>query len=118
MVRFRGRPQPAEGDSHECEYRQGVARVRIELEAAQAMHGRNVPVNAAKVLDLLNPQGMWRYIDRETEPMAAQPDDDDVDPVTGCKPVTARPQTGLDKVQDAVNDARGGPAPVSPQGFA
>lgn len=86
------RPRQARPDpSHECEYREAVARVKIDLEQASAMHGRNVSVNAAKVLDLLNPNGMWRYIDQATEPMPAA-DDDDVDPITGCKPVTARPQ--------------------------
>ena len=89
MGLFRGRPQ-GEPESHECEYRQAVARVRVELEAAQSTHGRNVPVNAAKVLDLLNRDGMWRYIDH-AGPAAAEPEDD-VDPITGCKPVTARPQ--------------------------
>jgi hypothetical protein len=86
VARFR-RPTP---DSHECEYRSAVARVRVELEAAQATHGRNVPVNAAKVLDLLNPAGMWRYIDQATEPMPEV--QDDVDPVTGCRSAAARPQ--------------------------
>lgn len=79
-------------DSHECEYRSAVARVRVELEAAQATHGRNVPVNAAKVLDLLNPGGMWRYIDASTEPMPEVPADEDVDPITGCRSAAARPQ--------------------------
>lgn len=84
------RPLP---DSHECEYRSAVARVRVELEAAQATHGRNVPVNAAKVLDLLNPSGMWRYIDAKTEPMPEVPElDEDVDPITGCRSAAARPQ--------------------------
>lgn len=79
---------------HECEYRSAVARVRVELEAAQATHGRNVPVNAAKVLDLLNPAGMWRYIDASTEPIPAQPDSeggDELDPITGCRSAAARP---------------------------
>lgn len=89
MTRFRGRgrqPDP----SHECEYREAAARVRIELEQLSAMHGRNVMVNAAKVLDLLKPDGMWRFIDADTAPM---PKDEDLDPMTGCKPVTARPRT-------------------------
>lgn len=86
MPGFRARrPAP---DSHECEFRSAVARVRVELEAAQATHGRNVPVNAAKVLDLLNPRGMWRYMDQATQPMEEIPED--VDPITGCKPVTAK----------------------------
>jgi hypothetical protein len=76
-------------DSHECDYRAAVARVRVELEAAQATHGRNVPVNAAKVLDLLNPRGMWRYIDHSTEPMPEVPEDD-VDPITGCRSAAAK----------------------------
>ena len=80
-------------DSHECEYRSAVARVRVELEAAQATHGRQVPVNSAKVLDLLNPSGMWRYIDHATEPMPQVPEDEDVDPITGCKSAAARPRT-------------------------
>jgi hypothetical protein len=66
-----------------------VARVKIDLEQASAMHGRQVQVSAAKVLDLLNPRGMWRYIDRATQPMDEIPDDD-VDPVTGCRSVTAK----------------------------
>lgn len=81
--------RPTPGD-HECEYRSAVARVRVELEAAQAIHGRNVPVNAAKVLDLLNPAGMWKYIDASTAPMPEVPEDD-VDPVTGCRSAAARP---------------------------
>jgi hypothetical protein len=46
------------------------------------------------VLDLLNPQGMWRYIDRSTEPMPQvnQDDTSDLDLLTGCKPVTVAPQ--------------------------
>ena len=65
--------------------------MQIELEQAQAKHGRNVMINAAKVLDLLNPQGMWRYINQATEPMPQVNEDDtsDLDPPTGCKPVTA-----------------------------
>jgi hypothetical protein len=75
---------------HECEYREAVTRVRIELDQLQAMHGRNVMVNSAKVLDLLNPGGMWRYIDRATEPMPqVNEDTSDLDPLTMCKPVTA-----------------------------
>ena len=110
----RQRPVP---DSHECEYRSAVARVRVELEAAQATHGRNVPVNAAKVLDLLNPRGMWRYIDQSTQPMEELPDEGDVDPITGCRSAAARP-TGLDKVQNAVRESRGGDAPPAVQGYA
>jgi hypothetical protein len=76
---------------HTCEYREAIARVQIELEQAQAMHGRTIMVSSAKVLDLLNPNGMWRYIDAATEPMPQLSDDtDDLDPITGCKPVTAR----------------------------
>lgn len=90
---FRARRLAAE--PHECEWREAVARVTIELEQLQAMHGRNVMVNSAKVMDLLNPNGMWRYIDRATEPMPQVDDDDteDVDPITGCKSVMpkARP---------------------------
>lgn len=116
MPTFRARRQ-ATPEHHECEYRSAVARVRVELEAAQATHGRNVPVNAAKVLDLLSPSGMWRYIDRDTDPMPKLPDgDDDLDPMTGCKPVTA--QSGPDKVQEAVRRSRGGPPPPPVQGYA
>lgn len=86
---FRARPRPT-SESHECDYRSAVARVRVELEAAQATHGRNVPVNAAKVLDLLNPRGMWRYLDQATEPMPEIPADDDVDPLTGCRSAAAK----------------------------
>jgi hypothetical protein len=85
----RRRQRPPD-ESHECEYRQAVARVKIDLEQASHMHGRQVQVSAAKVLDLLNPRGMWRYIDQATEPMQAA--EDEADPITGCKPVTARPQ--------------------------
>ena len=76
---------------HECEYREAVTRVQIELEQLQAMHGRNVMVGTAKVLDLLNPRGMWRYIDAATEPMAKVDAEDtaDLDPITGCKSVAA-----------------------------
>lgn len=79
---------------HECEWREAAVRVQIELEQLQAMHSRNVMVSAAKVLDLLNPQGMWRYIDRETEPMPQVSEDDtaDLDPITGCKSAAAAPQ--------------------------
>ena len=75
---------------HECEWREAAVRVQIELEQLQAMHSRNVMVSAAKVLDLLNPRGMWRFIDAETAPMR-QVDEDtaDLDPITGCKSVTA-----------------------------
>lgn len=88
------RPRQARPDqAHECEYREAAARVRIELEQLQAMHGANTMVSSAKVLDLLKANGMWRYIGHGTGPMPAVPDDDDdVDPITGCKPVTARPQ--------------------------
>lgn len=86
---FRARPRPTP-DSHECDYRSAVARVRIDLEQAQAMHGRQVHVNAAKVLDLLNPRGMWRLLDQATEPMPEVPADEDVDPVTGCRSVAAK----------------------------
>jgi hypothetical protein len=85
MVKFRPRVRPE--TDHECSYREGVTRVRIELEQLQAMHGRNVLVNSAKVLDLLNPSGMWRYIDEDTGPLETV--SEDVDPLTGCKPVTA-----------------------------
>lgn len=75
---------------HDCEYREAVTRVRIELEQLQAMHGRNVMINTAKVLDLLNPRGMWRYIEAATEPMAKVGEDtEDIDPITGCKSVAA-----------------------------
>jgi hypothetical protein len=49
-------------------------------------------VSSAKVLDLLNPRGMWRYIDQATEPMAQVGAEDtaDLDPITGCKSVAAR----------------------------
>ena len=81
---------------HTCEYREAVARVQIDLEQAQALHGRNVMVSAAKVLDLLNPRGMWKYIDAATEPMSKVGEDtEDLDPITGCKsaaaPVRERP---------------------------
>jgi hypothetical protein len=90
MPPFRARrPRPPD-ESHECEYRQAVARVRIDLEQASAMHGRNVPVSAAKVLDLMNPRGMWRHIGSPTQPMEEMPDEEGLDPVTGCRPVTAR----------------------------
>jgi len=78
---------------HECDYRDAEARVRIELTQLQALHGNNTMVSSALVLDLLNPRGMWRFIDKRTEPMAAVPDDD-VDPITGCKPVTAKRPAG------------------------
>jgi hypothetical protein len=75
---------------HECEWREAAVRVQIELEQLQAMHSRNVMVSAAKVLDLLNPQGMWRYIDRATEPMPQVDEDtEDLDPITGCKSAAA-----------------------------
>lgn len=91
---FRPRQQRPDA-SHECEYRQAVARVRIELEQLQAMHGANTHVNAAKILDLLKANGMWRFIDQNTEPMATVPEEDeDVDPITGCKSVMARPPSG------------------------
>jgi len=37
---------------------------------------------------------MWRYIGRSTEPMPQVNEDDtsDLDPLTGCKPVTVAPQ--------------------------
>lgn len=108
------RPDP----SHECEYREAVARVRIELEQLQAMHGTNTMISSAKVLDLLKANGMWRYINQDTGPMPAAADDGDVDPITGCRSVAARPQSGLDRVQQAVQDSRGGPPPPQVQGYA
>jgi hypothetical protein len=81
---FRSR-RPAE--PHDCQWREAATRVRIEPEQLQAMHSRTVMVNAAKVLDLLNPAGMWRSIDRGTEPMPQV--NEDLDPLTGCEPVTA-----------------------------
>jgi hypothetical protein len=107
--------RPKQRDDHECEYREAAARVRIEVSQLQAMHGRDIQVSSALVLDLLNPRGMWRFIDKQPVQQAA-PDDDDVDPITGCKPVTAR--SGPDRVQDAVRAARGGPAPPPVQGYA
>lgn len=90
MSGFRARrPRPLD-ESHECEYRRAVARVRIDLEQASAMHGRQIQVSAAKVLDLLNPRGMWRHIGHATQPMEEIPDDEGLDPLTGCKPVTAK----------------------------
>jgi hypothetical protein len=52
----------------------------------QAMHGGQVMVSTARVLDLLNPRGMWRYVSKAAEPA----DEGELDPVTGCKPVTAQ----------------------------
>jgi hypothetical protein len=78
---------------HTCEWREAVARVQIECEQVQAMTGnRQTMINAAKVLDLLNPRGMWRHLSISTQPMPAVEDDDtaDLDPLTGCKPVTPR----------------------------
>jgi hypothetical protein len=85
---FRAR-RPRQRDDHECEFRDAAARVRIEVSQLQAMHGNNTMVNAALVMDLLNPRGMWRFVEHKTEPMPAVPDED-ADPLTGCKPVTAR----------------------------
>lgn len=85
---FRAR-RPRQRDDHECEYREAAARVRIELTQLQALHGNTIQVSSALVLDLLNPRGMWRFIDKPTEPMAEVPGDEDLDPLTGCKPVTA-----------------------------
>ena len=87
---FKAKRQRAD---HECEYREAVARVRIELTQLQALHGNTIQVSSALVLDLLNPRGMWRFIDKPTEPMTEVPDDD-VDPLTGCKPVTAQKPAG------------------------
>lgn len=100
-------------DDHECEYREAAARVRVELQQLQAMHGKDTHVSSVMVLDLLNPRGMWRFVTKP-DPVTASPDD--VDPLTGCKPVTAK--SGPDKVQDAVRAARGGPAPPQVQGYA
>jgi hypothetical protein len=80
-------PLAQAGRAHDCRWREAATGVRIEPEQLQAMRSRNVMVNAAQMLDLLNPQGMWRYIDRETEPMPQV--SEDLDPLTGCKPVTA-----------------------------
>ena len=85
---FRAR-RPRQREDHECEYREAVARVRIELTQLQALHGNNIQVSTALVLDLLNPRGMWRFVEQKTEPMPATLDED-LDPLTGCKPVTAR----------------------------
>ncbi len=79
--------------SHECDYRDAVARVRIELEQIQAMHGKNTMVNSTLVLDLLSPRGMWRFTGNSTEPQVEE-QDEDTDPLTGCKPVTAKKPAG------------------------
>jgi hypothetical protein len=82
---FRAR-RPRQDASHECDYRDAVVRVRIELTQLQALHGSNTMVSSALVLDLLNSRGMWKFVDK---PVAAAPDED-ADPLTGCKPVTAQ----------------------------
>ncbi len=87
MPGFRARRADA---SHECEYREAVARVRIELTQLQAMHGKSTMVSSALVLDLLSPRGMWKFVDK---PVAATLEED-VDPLTGCKPVTAEKPAG------------------------
>lgn len=68
-------------------------RGRLADTAGPARRGVQ-PGSRRRVLDLLNPQGMWRYIDRSTEPMPQVNEDDtsDLDPLTGCKPVTVAPQ--------------------------
>lgn len=72
---------------------QTLARVRGALEGYQASAGPGASVSVAHVLDLLNPRGMWsldpgRRKELETTPAAPPPG---VDPMTGCRPVTASP---------------------------
>lgn len=66
-------------------------------------------ITVRKAMELLGVT--WQ--EPQTETSALPPG---ADPLTGCKPVTA--QSGPEKVQAAVRAARGGPAPVPPQGFA
>lgn len=88
MVRFRDRPAP-HPDS--CIYSEATDRIRAELDAARLAHGENAMVSVRQVLDLLNPRGGWRYTDRR-EDTSAPGLEQGVDPLTGCKPVTAQPQ--------------------------
>lgn len=85
MIKSR-RDQPAEDT-------RSVERVREALEGYLAEHGPKVSVPVAHVLDLLSPRGLWRFDpDRgragtAAEHPAALPPG--IDPITGCRPVTA-----------------------------
>jgi hypothetical protein len=51
--------------------------------------GRNFRISEGSGL-LRTGTGMWRYINRDTEPMQRVSEDtSNLDPITGCKPVTA-----------------------------
>jgi hypothetical protein len=76
-------------NNHAGEDYRTVQRVRTALEGYAAEHGPGVQVNVAHVLDLLDPRGAWR-LDPERVKAARQRQSADVDPWTGCAPVTAQ----------------------------
>jgi len=76
-----------------------VQRVRQALEGyAATAPGQDVHVSVGHVLDLINPRGLWSLDPERARALresARSPDDTqpigpDVDPWTGCKPVTAQ----------------------------
>ena len=71
-----------------------VARLRAAMDAHWQSHGPGTMIALSYVRDLLNPRGMWS-VDPEyrrspvgTAQGPAQETDPELDPVTGCKPVT------------------------------
>lgn len=76
-----------------------VQRVRQALEGyAATAPGQDVHVSVGHVLDLLNPRGLWSLDPERARALResaravqdTQPIGPDVDPWTGCRPVTAQ----------------------------
>ena len=63
-----------------------LARVRGRLQGYRDM-GESVQVSVAHVLDLLDPDGMWRHVRQAQEPPRPEAPGG-LDPMTGCRPVT------------------------------
>jgi hypothetical protein len=86
MARFR----PARARTLDDQNAEAVQRIRELVDAATVAGAEAVPVKL--IADLLNPRGMWRFTgnSRAGSPPEAPPAG--ADPLTGCMPVTAKPQ--------------------------
>jgi hypothetical protein len=96
-VRF-GSPKRPDQQSADTET---VERVTVLLQSYQRSAGPGAVVSVAHVLDLLNPRGMWSHdpeyhrnpaVHMQQGP--ATETDPSLDPLTGCKPVTALDHPG------------------------
>lgn len=66
---------------------QTVQRVAAAMGRYRGEAGRDAMVRVDHVLDLLNPRGMWSFDPEFRKGQKAPPAD--LDPLTGCRPVTA-----------------------------